>query len=217
VKRAFDRLCELPPLFSSGDVARLFGWTGTHADVRIKQWRDQALIQSFGRSGLHFNCVVDPGAPVRYGDEALRRLMPSAIVGHLTVLHDAGWTTQVPRDRHVYVASRRSYPKLPGYQLHGRPRRWLDRARSHFDEEPGGRGLRRVTPAFALADVIARGELAGLDPDDFEADVAGEQALAVPAIYRSITRKPMPEEWGEWICEAGEEAETDAGPGSAPA
>ncbi len=211
-QRSTERLRALPPLFTSGDVTRLFRWSANTADRRIDLWRDYGMVESFGRTGLHFNRVVDPRSPDHYADQALWRLFPSMWVGHATVLHEAGWTTQIPRDRHVYVMSRRSYPSVPGYVLHGRPKRWYDRARDQRDPETPVGGIRRVRPVFALADVIGRDELAGLDPDDIETDVAGEQGLELAKVHRLITRKPLPPQWHDWMRDVRQDLEAGNGP-----
>ena len=96
-----------------------------------------------------------------HDDEVVRRVLPSALIGHATVLHDTGWITQIPTYRHVYALSGFSAPDLPGYCVHPRPQRWYDKAQDRIEHDDA-RGLPRVDPAYALADMIAWGELYGV-------------------------------------------------------
>lgn len=201
---AVHRLRALPAVFTTTSMAQQFGWTPAQVDTALWRWRQHGHVRSFGRTGHHFNLVVDPDSPVRYGNAVMRQLFPSAHLGHLTVLHDEGWTTQIPSETHVYVMRRRSQPRLPGYRLHPRSQRWFTIARGAAEHEQPQRALPALPPAFCLADAIARNDLAGLDPDDFEPDCAAAAASDVAAYYAQLAPRgrALPSEWADWIDEA---------------
>jgi hypothetical protein len=58
---------------------------------------------------------------------------PSAILCGESVLHAAGWITQIPAQLSVTVLSRPSYVSLHGFEIRGRPLQWFRKVHSMVD------------------------------------------------------------------------------------
>jgi hypothetical protein len=87
-------------------------------------------------------------------------LYPSAVLSGESVLHNAGWMTPIPANVSVAVLSRRSYAKLDGFEITGRPKSWFLRVHpsivAPYQAEFSTYGMRTLPPALALADLYAR-------------------------------------------------------------
>jgi hypothetical protein len=95
---------------------------------------------------------------------------PSAILCGESVLHAAGWITQIPAQLSVVVSSRPSYVSLHGFDIRGRSISWFRKI--HPQLEPSAEkwvyGLRALPPALALADLYADPDGWHPDPDDLD-------------------------------------------------
>lgn len=171
---ALKRLESLPAVFTGSDLTTAFQWTSQTASTYLVNWRKAGLIQSLGgRSDVHMNLVrnrqANPGA-------ALRRVIPWATLVGADVIREAGWTTQILQTPEVAVPQSGPLFRVHGFQLSARSDKWF------LKTAPGTQdvteGLRRLQPAWALADMIARAldkrvkDAWLLDPDDIELDEA---------------------------------------------
>jgi hypothetical protein len=104
---------------------------------------------------------------------------PSVVLMGESVLHEAGWITQIPAQLSVAVLSRRSYVSFHGFEIHGRPLSWFKKVHSFIDPEAQKRvyNLRALPPAIALADLYA--DAAGWHPDPDDLDILREAYDAV--------------------------------------
>ncbi|MGE4125898.1 MAG: hypothetical protein AB7E59_11630 [Pusillimonas sp.] len=169
---AFDRLRALPAIFSISMLAARLDGNKDKASIYAKRWKDAGLIRAAGpRVGVYYNLVVDPQEPVTRSLEALHLLYPKAVIAADTVLHDQGWTTQIPLKTQVIVNDHRTVPVLDGFDLHRRPRKWFREFAEHIDQTT----FARLTPYGALADACKYGQYNHQrmwvpDIDDLEAD-----------------------------------------------
>ena len=90
---------------------------------------------------------------------------PSALLCGESVLHAAGWITQIPTSLSVAVISRPSYVSLHGFEIRGRPLSWFREVHSSVDPSAEKRiyGLRALPAPLALADLY--GDTKGWHPD----------------------------------------------------
>ena len=99
--------------------------------------------------------------------------MPSATIIGIEALRQAGWTTQIAHAPEVAVNAAQTIFKTDRYEIVPRKALWIDRVASAARRSPDG--LPVLAPAWALADLLARGDWGsfGLDPDDIEWDAVG--------------------------------------------
>jgi hypothetical protein len=116
---------------------------------------------------------------------------PSAILCGESVLHAAGWITQIPRQLSVAVLSRPSYVSLHGFDIRGRPLSWFRRIHLLVDPSVEKRvyGLRALTPAVALADLYGDPKAWHPDPDDL--DIPDEDHDAVLSAFELFGVSPL--------------------------
>jgi hypothetical protein len=115
---------------------------------------------------------------------------PSAILCGKSVLHAAGWITQIPAELSVAVLARRSYVSLYGFDIRGRSLSWFRKVHAHAYPSTEKRvyGLRALTPALALADLYSEANAWHPDPDDL--DIPSEQHDAVVSAFELLVGKP---------------------------
>ncbi len=106
-----------------------------------------------------------------------------------TVLHNAGWITQIPQALHIAVEQRRSYVQITGCQLHPKPLAWfkavtlLQPSQAAFTTH----GLRTLPPAWALADLQADPHAWHPDPDDLDIPQGSAEPLQTArAVLRTL-------------------------------
>lgn len=185
---AFERLRGLPPTFSGRTLTAKFQWTSITASNYLAAWRRAGLIRSLGgHSDLHLNLVADQSPKL---EQALRQLYPRAVKIGADVLREAGWTTQIIRKPEVAVKPEDGLYKLNDFTLVPRSAQWFERVQPGTTD-PSPEALRRLRPAWALADMIWRyldrrckdGWL--LAPDDIDLDAAldDEEAPAACAAF----------------------------------
>lgn len=181
---AFARLQDLPAMFSGPTLTAKFRWTSSAASNYLAAWRKAGLIRSLGgHSDLHLNLVVNQNPNL---EQVLRQLYPRAVKVGADVLREAGWTTQIIRMPEVAVPPGQRLFKLNDFTLVPRGARWFERVRPGTTD-PAPDALRRLRPAWALADMIWRyldrrckdGWL--LAPDDIDLDAAQDDVEAPAA------------------------------------
>lgn len=193
---AIERLRALPAVFSLAMLAARLDSDKAKASIYAKRWKDAGLIRAVGpRVGVYYNLLVDPQGPSTHSLNALRLVFPEAVIAAETVLHDAGWTTQIPFNTQVIVLDRRTVPQIDGFDLHRRPRKWF----SGFSPDIDQAAFARLSPYGALVDAYQYDGYGGQrtwrpDLDDLQTDEINWGRLAqlfqahgqpLPAAYRS--------------------------------
>ena len=190
-KSAFDRLKELPAFFSLNTLVRQSGMSRETASVALKRWATKGWVTPAGpRSGAYFNLIADPGAADSQRISAILHEYPSALLAAESVLHSAGWITQIPSALSVFVETRRSYVSLTGVTIEGRSLAWFRAMSARGAIQKNGTndinayGLRFLEPAWALADMYASAGAWHPDEDDLDVpdDKAEELLLACQAM-----------------------------------
>lgn len=168
---AAKRLLALPAVFSPNDLSLGQSMDPGAARVALARWRAEGYAEPAGpRLGLWYNLLKDPsGADGNLGT-VLKRQFGSPVVIGPSALNDASWTTQTPRVLTVAVPMARSYARVDGVSVYGRPPEWFSRVLQAWKgSERGRNGLPKLPPEFALADALAHGDcLHHLAPDDIE-------------------------------------------------
>jgi hypothetical protein len=168
---ALERLKNLPEVFNVNTLSRLMGMPKPTVLAYLTRWKAKAWVEQAGpRSGIYFNLLANPLAASEHRVGALLMAYPSAMLMGESVLHAAGWITQIPQQIHVAVEKRRSYVQLSGIALHPKPLDWfktvavLQPTQAKFNTY----GLRSLPPAWALADLWANPLAWHPDADDVE-------------------------------------------------
>ena len=165
---AIERLRALPPVFRGSDLSLHFGWSTHEAGEYLHRWKQRDLVKPTGpRAGVYFNLISETSAPQTHLEEAIITLFPSAVVVGASVLHEAGWITQIPRLLDVAVLRRRTFPAVKGVVLHPRNIFWYRLVHSRL-ERTEARGVPRLDPAFALADALKYRDGWVPEPDDVD-------------------------------------------------
>lgn len=170
---AIERLRLLPEVFDLNTAVLVLRTTRASARVMLTRWADRGFVEHAGpRAGLYlrrFESQMERGEQLQ---RALRMLYPSATLMGATVLHAAGWTTQIPARLQVAVEARPSYTALAGIDLHPRSVEWfrLVHGAGGFEapNSESARGLRALKPAWALADLQGRDGVWQPDEDDLD-------------------------------------------------
>jgi hypothetical protein len=178
---AIDKLQLLPECFNDKTFLRMTGLSSAASRVALSRLKKTGLIESAGdRSGIYFNLLKDAQAKNKYAVDALLSVYPSAILSNESVLHNAGWITQIPSLINVSVLARKSYQKIDGFEIHGEPLSWYRKFNPYFlpgnYEEFSTFGMRSLPPALACAQIMANGGC-GLNIDDI--DIPDEEASKI--------------------------------------
>lgn len=187
---AFERLSVLPPLFSLNTLVRATSLPRASAKVLLTRWCAKKLVESAGpRAGIYFNRVLDRDGSIAHAVKALVMKYPSATLCGASVLHGAGWTTQIPSTLHAAVEARSSYAKIDGVTLFPRPVAWFQLMQDHrawaaptgktAEAEATTYGLRALTPEWALADLYADKSMHSWQPDADDLDIPRNGLLAL--------------------------------------
>jgi hypothetical protein len=106
---------------------------------------------------------------------------PSAMLCGESVLHAAGWITQIPARLSVAVISRPSYVSLHGFDIQGRPLSWFKKVHASVDPSADKRlyGLRTLPAPLARADMYGNSKAWHPDVDDL--DIPQKEAASVGA------------------------------------
>lgn len=134
-----------------------------------------------GSARLYFNKLKCNEVDGSLRTAALLFEYPSAMLCCESVLHAAGWITQIPARHSVAVISRPSYVSLHGIDIHGRPLSWFKKIHPSVDLSPDKRiyGLRTLPTPLALADLY--GDPKGWHPDVDDLDIPQEEVASVGA------------------------------------
>jgi len=192
VSSAIDRLRSLPEAFTLAGFRRLTGFSENAAAVCLHRWKGKNLIEPAGeRAGIYFNKLKNPQPDTTLRVAALLHEYPSAILCGESVLHAAGWITQIPAQLTVAVLSRPTYVSFHGFEIRGRPLSWFNEVHPDVSAQGNDRiyGMRALPPALALTDLYADPEAWHPDPDDV--DVPPDQARDVLSVSQRL-RIPLP-------------------------
>jgi hypothetical protein len=168
---ALTRLRELPEAFTFAGFCKLNRFSNNAASVCLRRWKEKGLIEPAGeRAKIYFNKLRSPQVDGALRVAALLFEYPSAILCGESVLHAAGWITQIPAQLSVAVLSRPSYVSLHGFDIRGRPLSWFRKIHPLMEPSAEKRvyGLRALPPALALADLYADRDGWHPDPDDLD-------------------------------------------------
>ena len=188
---ALDRLRELPEAFTFSGFCKLNRFSNKVAAVCLRRWKERGLIEPAGdRARIYFNRLRTPEVDSALRVAALLFEYPSAVLCGESVLHAAGWITQIPAQMSVAVLSRPSYISLNGFDIRGRPLSWFRKIHPLIDPSEGKRvfGLRALTPALALADLYADAQGWHPDPDDL--DIPEDHHDSVLSAFELLGLKP---------------------------
>ena len=169
---AIARLRELPEAFTFAGFCKLTRLSNNAAAVWLARWKEKGLIEPAGdRSRLYFNKLKCNEVDGSLRVAALLFEYPSAILCGESVLHAAGWITQIPARLSVAVIARPSYVSLHGFDIHGRSLSWFKKVHSAVSPVPEKRvyGLRALPPTLALADLY--NDPKGWHPDIDDLDI----------------------------------------------
>jgi hypothetical protein len=184
---AVARLRELPEAFTFAGFCKLTRFSNSVAAVCLRRWKEKGLVEPAGeRAKIYFNKIRSPALDSSLRVAALRFEYPSAILMGESVLHEAGWITQIPAQLSVAVLSRPSYVSLHGFEIHGRPLSWFKKIHPFVDSDAQQRiyALRALPPAVALADLYAAAGAWHPDPDDL--DIPPEAHDAVTTAFELL-------------------------------
>jgi hypothetical protein len=168
---ALTRLRELPEAFTFAGFCKFNRFSNNVAAVCLGRWKQKGLIEPAGeRAKIYFNKLRSPEIDNALRIAALLFEYPSAILCGESVLHAAGWITQIPAQLSVAVLSRPSYVSLHGFDIRGRPLSWFRKIHPQMDPSAENRvyGLRALPSPLALADLYADPDGWHPDPDDLD-------------------------------------------------
>jgi len=168
---AVIRLRDLPEAFTFAGFCKLSRFSNEVAAVCLRRWKAKGLIEPAGdRARIYFNKLRSPQVDPSLRVAALLFEYPSAVLCGESVLHAAGWITQIPADLSVAVLSRPSYVSLRGFDIRGRSISWFRKVHSLINPSEHQRvyGLRALPPALALADLHSDPKAWHPDPDDLD-------------------------------------------------
>lgn len=201
---AVERLWELPEVFTLSAAASLLGCEANIASNYLARWKKMGLVTPLGpRAAVYFNLLRDREGPKTRQLEAVACLFPGAMIGGVSAIHAAGWTTQIPSLLEVFVIERRTQPKLEGFETHARSLSWFKLARNWLDDRAP---LPYLDPAFALADAV-RHELWRPDPDEIEWDQVDVASL--DRAFQSL-RVGFPSAWDDRLQDLRDESVVEA-------
>lgn len=172
-RSAIEVLRNMPEVFGLSTFQRMNDLERNQAHVYLSRWGKAGLVQSAGpRAGIYFNLVREPNAVSTRAAEALQLVHGSAVMNGASVLHAAGWTTQIPHRVTVAALSRETFPQLDAFNVVPRMRSWFEKVSDNagLNKEGGTYGLPSLTPAFALADSFKHEDAWRPDPDDLYLD-----------------------------------------------
>jgi hypothetical protein len=151
---ALTRLRELPEAFTFAGFCKLNRFSNNAASVCLRRWKEKGLIEPAGeRAKIYFNKLRSRQIDSALRVAALLFEYPSAILCGESVLHAAGWITQIPAQLSVAVLSRPSYVSLHGFDIRGRPITWFRKIHPLLEPTTEKRvyGLRALPPPLPLA------------------------------------------------------------------
>lgn len=183
---ALEKLRNMPEWFTDRMFMRVNRLSAETTRTTLSRMKSGGLIESAGeRSGVYFNLFKNPDAPNAHQVHALLSVYPSAVLVGESVLHNAGWITQIPSTITVAVLQRRSLQKLTGFSIQEKNVSWFKSMFPHFLSSDTANfttyGLKAIPPEQALALLFQEG-MAGLDIDDV--DIPDEKQGCVAALFK---------------------------------
>ncbi len=178
---AIERLKHLPDVFTVNTLSRLMDCPKPTVLAYLSRWKAKGWVEQAGpRSGVYFNLSKNPLAASQHRTSALLMVYPSAMLMGESVLHAAGWITQIPQALHVAVEKRPSYVQMQGVALHPKPLDWFKTVATLKPTQAkfASYGLRALTPAWALADLLANPQAWYPDADDVDVPTGSQAELA---------------------------------------
>src|SRR3984893_14730979 len=154
--RALARMRDLPEALTFAGFCKLTRLSNNAAAVCLTRWKNKGLVDAAGeRARLYFNKLKCNEVDGSLRIAALLFEYPSAMLCGESVLHAAGWITQIPACLSVAVISRPSYVARHGFDIRGRPVSWFKKVRPAVDPSPDKRiyGRRSLPTPLALADL----------------------------------------------------------------
>lgn len=201
---AIDRLRSLPEAFTLAGFRRLTGFSENAAAVCLHRWKTKDLIEPAGdRAGIYFNKLKTPQPDTALRVEALLYEYPSAVLCGESVLHAAGWITQIPAQLTVAVLLRPTYVSFRGFEIRGRPLAWFTAVHADVSAPGNDRvyGMRALPPALALVDLYGDAKTWHPDPDDLDVPpehtrevFSGSDKLQIPlpaSLRNALYRQPV--------------------------
>jgi hypothetical protein len=199
---ALTRLRDLPEAFTFAGFCKLSRLSNKAAAVCLTRWKEKGLIEPAGeRARLYFNKLKCNDVDGSLRIAALLFEYPSAVLCGESVLHAAGWITQIPARLSVAVISRPSYVSLHGFDIHGRQLSWFKKIHPAMDSSAEKRiyGLRALPPPLALMDLY--GDPKGWHPEVDDLDIPQENFASVEAAA-TLLRVDVPQPLGHKIKKA---------------
>jgi hypothetical protein len=184
---AIARLRELPEAFTFSGFCKITQLSNNAAAVWLARWKEKGLIEPAGdRARLYFNKLKCNEIDGSLRVAALLFEYPSAVLCAESVLHAAGWITQIPARLSVAVIARPSYVTLQGFDIHGRSLSWFKKVHTSISPAPEKKvyGLRALSPALALADLYK--DPKGWHPDIDDLDIPEENRPRIEAAAQLI-------------------------------
>lgn len=191
-----DHLQAMPDVFDLGLFLLTTGVSRGSAKVMISRWASKGYVELAGpKAGLYFKrlgATMDRSQQIEAG---VLHLYASATTCGATVLHQAGWTTQIPRELHVAIEERPSVVQISGVKLYQRPLSWFRTVHDQkgFEVEPHAsiHSMRRLRPHWALADMMTFRD--GWVPDEDDLDIPDQKAENAVEMARQALAAPAPE------------------------
>jgi len=184
---ALARLRDLPEAFTFAGFCKVTRFSNKAAAVCLTRWKEKGLVEAAGeRARLYFNKLKCNEVDGSLRIAALLFEYPSAVLCGESVLHAAGWITQIPARLSVAVISRPSYVSLHGFDIHGRPLSWFKKIHPAVDPSADERvhGMRTLPAPLALADLY--GDRNGWHPDLDDLHIPPDDIASVGAAARLL-------------------------------
>ena len=174
--RALTQLRKLPAIFTIADLCRIHDMSRKEAAVYVSRWKSYELVHAAGpRLGIFYNLIVAPEWKKSI-PTAIARCFPSPVVIGPSVLHNHGWTTQIPQTIHIAICTEDSVPQMDGVSILRRSSPWFKKAAPYGEKIFG---LTALTPEKALLDARRNGTKQKMwVPDIDDLDIPEESLLA---------------------------------------
>lgn len=196
---ARSRLLELPEAFHCNQLTLRYGFPKETSGVFLSRWERAGLVKKAGpRSGWWFNLVRNQNAPAACRMNVLLAEHPRAVVGGATVLHDCGWTDQIPARTDVLIPGKRNPSTMYGFNVRPAGERWLGLAQPRFVRDGS---IPRLPAADALIELLffAKGQWSP-KPDDLDESEVDFTLLAEAAKHYGVS---FSKEWTGWLEDNG--------------
>ncbi|WP_137917105.1 hypothetical protein [Hydrogenophaga sp. 2FB] len=190
-----EHLQAMPDVFDLGLFLLTTGVSRGSAKVMISRWASKGYVELAGpKAGLYLKRLGATMDRSQQIEAAVLHLYPSATICGATILHQAGWTTQIPRELHVAIEERPSVTQLTGVTLFQRPLSWFRTVHDHkgfdVDDRASLLSLRMLQPHWALADMMKHRD--GWVPDEDDLDIPDQKAENAVELAKQALMGPLP-------------------------